>query len=187
MTAPTAARYESPARTGVLVGILAIAMFFAALTSALVIRQGGATDWVRFQLPSILLVNTLVLLVSSGTLELSRRRLAGDLGSPAGRSLLYATLGLGLLFLAGQFVAWRALVAQGLYLATAPSSAFFYLFTVLHALHVIGGLIALSYVSVRVSRAGGADPLNALAAAALYWHFMLALWLYLLLILWMRV
>lgn len=180
-------RFESPARTGVLVGILAITMFFAALTSALVIRQGGANDWYRFQLPSILFVNTLVLLASSGTLELSRRRLAVDIASRAGRGLLYATLGLGLLFLAGQFVAWRGLVAQGVYLATSPSGAFFYLFTVLHALHVIGGIAALLYASVRVARRTGADPLNALAAAALYWHFMLALWLYLLLVLWMRV
>jgi cytochrome c oxidase subunit 3 len=187
MTAPNVNRYESPARTGVLVGILAITMFFAALTSALVIRQGGATDWLRFQLPSILLVNTLVLVVSSGTLEMSRRKLAGDLASPAGRGLLYATLALGVLFVAGQFMAWRELVAQGLYLATGPSSAFFYLFTVLHALHVLGGLVALSYMVVRVRRAGGPSPLGALAAAAMYWHFMLALWLYLLLILWMRV
>jgi len=179
--------YESPARTGVLVGILAISMFFAALTSALVIRQGGAADWVRFQLPSILFVNTLVLIVSSGTLELGRRRLGRDVASPSGRALLYATLGLGLVFLAGQIMAWRDLVAQGLYLATGPSSAFFYLFTVLHALHVVGGLIALAYVSVRVARGAGPSPLNAVAAAAMYWHFMLALWVYLLLVLWMRV
>jgi cytochrome c oxidase subunit 3 len=180
---------DSPARTGVLVGIAAITMAFAALTSALVIRQGSGSDWLHFHLPRILIVNTLVLLASSLTLELSRGRLAGEAAAakrgPA-RLWLAATLVLGVLFLGGQYLAWRALVAQGLYLATSPSSAFFYLFTVLHALHVVGGLVALAYVVARMAR-DAAPPVTALAAAATYWHFMLVLWLYLLLILWVKV
>jgi cytochrome c oxidase subunit III len=187
MSAPNVRTYDSPARTGVLIGIAAISMCFAALTSSLVIRQGGASDWLHFRLPPILFVNTLVLMVSSGTLVLSRRRLDQDGASQAGRSLLYATLALGVLFVVGQFVAWRELVAQGLYIATSPSSSFFYLFTVFHAVHVLGGLGGLGYVVVRLNRHDGRSPLSALAAAALYWHFMLVLWLYLLLILWMRV
>ncbi len=65
----------SPARTGVWIGIAAIAMSFAAYTSALVVRQGAAPDWRHFQLPPILYFNTLLLLASSGTLELGRKRL----------------------------------------------------------------------------------------------------------------
>jgi cytochrome c oxidase subunit 3 len=189
MSAPFVRTIDSPARTGVLVGIAAITMAFAALTSALVIREGSGADWLHFQLPRILIANSLVLMISGLTLELSRGRLAVEGAveqrAPALRWLL-VTLALGFLFLGGQYLAWRELVAQGLYLSTSPSSAFFYLFTVLHAAHVLGGLVALTYAAVRVWRSA-APPLAAVAAAATYWHFMLALWLYLLLLLWIRV
>jgi cytochrome c oxidase subunit 3 len=160
----------------------------------MVVRQGAAPDWRHFQLPYLLYLNTLVLLASSGTLEWSRRRItAGSAGVATlgprleGLSGVYLTLGLGLLFVAGQVVAWRQLAAQGLFLATAPSSAFFYVFTALHGLHVLGGLAALAYVLQRLRRAAGEVPRAALGAAALYWHFMGALWLYLLILLATRV
>ena len=178
-----AIRQATPARTGVWVGIATISMSFAAYTSAMVARQGASADWLHFQLPPILYFNTMVLLVSSGTLELSRRRIA----DAAGRSWLSVTLALGLVFVAGQVLAWRELGAQGLYLATSPSSAFFYVFTVLHALHLLGGIVALVYVRWRVQRLTDPRPTGALGAAALYWHFMDALWLYLLLVLTIRV
>jgi cytochrome c oxidase subunit 3 len=183
-----------PAQTGVWLAIGTICMSFAALTSAMVVRQGAAPDWRHFQLPQLLYLNTLVLLASSGTLEWSRRRIsatpggvAGFLVPLAGLSGLYLTLSLGLLFVAGQVLAWRQLAAQGLFLATAPSSAFFYVFTALHGLHVVGGLVALVYVLRRLRRIAGPVPRMALRAAALYWHFMGALWLYLLVILATRV
>jgi cytochrome c oxidase subunit 3 len=173
-----------PALTGVWLAIGTICMSFAALTSAMVVRQGAAPDWRHFQLPQLLYVNTLVLLASSGTLEWSRRRITARLTGVSG---VYLTLALGLLFVTGQVVAWRQLAAQGLFLATAPSSAFFYVFTALHGLHVVGGLMALSYVLRRLRRIAGPVPRVALRAAALYWHFMGALWLYLLTILATRV
>ena len=169
-------------------------MSFAALTSAMVVRQGAAPDWRHFQLPHLLYLNTLVLLASSGTLEWSRRRLAAvPVGAASlvprvrGLSGVYLTLSLGLLFVTGQAIAWRQLAAQGLFLATAPSSAFFYVFTALHGIHVLGGLAGLVYVLQRLRRAAGAVPRAALGAAALYWHFMGGLWLYLLVLLATRV
>src|SRR6266576_2221883 len=134
------------AQTGVWIAIGTICMSFAALTSAMVVRQGAAPDWRHFQLPQLLYVNTLILLASSGTLEWSRRRItAVSVGAPglvprlAGLAGVYLTLALGLLFVSGQVIAWRQLAAQGLFLATAPSSAFFYVFTALH-----GRALALS-------------------------------------------
>src|SRR6266545_8178462 len=178
---PTALREPAPkpAETGVWVAIATISMTFAALTSAMVVRGSAAPDWQHFRLPPILYVNTLLLLVSSLTLESARRRTAAV--------WLQATLGLGLLFVAGQVVAWRQLAAQGLFLATSPSSAFFYVFTALHGLHVLGGLAGLQYVQRRLRRLAGPAPLTALGAATLYWHFMAVLWLYLLIILALRV
>ena len=117
-----------PASTGVWVFVAGVSMTFAALTSALVVRKGGAVEWRHFTLPYILYLNTLVLLASSLTLEISRRRVAAFMGGVKATTSnparwLYATLSLGLLFLAGQYLAWRELSAQGLYLATNPSRA----------------------------------------------------------------
>jgi len=164
------------AQTGVWIAIATISMSFAALTSALVVRQSSAPDWQHFQLPPLLYVNTLVLLVSSVTLESSRRRQAA--------ATLRATLVLGVLFIAGQVLAWRQLGAQGLFLATGPSSAFFYVFTVLHAAHVLGGMGGLVYVQRRL--VAGLLSVATFKAAALYWHFMAVLWLYLLTLLTIR-
>ncbi|HEV2672076.1 MAG TPA: cytochrome c oxidase subunit 3 [Gemmatimonadales bacterium] len=164
------------AETGVWIGIGTICMSFAALTSALVVRASGAPDWQHLRLPSLLYVNTVALLASSVTLELARRRLAAI--------ALYATLLLGLLFVLGQVLAWRQLLLQQQSLASGPSSAFFYVFTVLHALHVLGGLCGLVYVQRR--RGAGVLSAATYKAAALYWHFMAVLWLYLLLLLTIR-
>lgn len=177
---PTALQESAPqpAETGVWIAIAAISMMFAALTSAMVVRGVAAPDWRHFRLPPILYVNTVVLLLSSVALESARRRV--------GVRGLRITLGLGLLFVAGQVVAWSQLAAQGLFLATSPSSAFFYVFTALHALHVLGGLAGLLYVERRL-RPAGSVPTPAFRAATLYWHFMAVLWLYLLTILTLRV
>jgi cytochrome c oxidase subunit III len=170
----------SPARTGVWIGIATITMSFTAYTSAMVVRRGAGADWQHVALPGILYFNTLLLLLSSGTLEMGRRRLQAV---GAGVAWLLVTMALGLLFIAGQVVAWRDLVSQGLYLASNPASDFFYVFTALHALHLLGGVTALGYVLGRLRASAGAPPRAALGAAALYWHFMTVLWLYLLLIL----
>ena len=170
-------------------------MSFAAYSSAMVMRQGPIPESQHFSLPSILYLNTLVIVMSSATLELARRRVGGpfdrlgraDLAVPDAMrrrlAWLYVTLGLGFAFLAGQYLAWRQLSSQGLYLATSPSSSFFYVLTAVHALHLLGGLGALTY-AVRSLRADdGPRPVNVLGAAALYWHFMAVLWVYLFVIL----
>jgi len=178
-----------PASTGIWVGLAAISMTFAALTSALVVRKGASLDWRHFSLPWILYVNTGILLASSVTLEIARRRVAAYMGGMRSRIAdparwLYVTLGLGLLFVAGQYVAWRQLSAQGLYLATNPASSFFYVLTAAHVLHVLGGLGGLVRVILKLGKA--VLRRSTLDATSRYWHFMDVLWVYLLLLLWMK-
>ena len=91
---------------------------------------------------------------------------------------------LGLLFVAGQYVAWRQLAALGMYLATNPSSSFFYVLTAVHAIHVLGGLGGLIYVLRKFHRSNLRR--NTLVAMARYWHFMGVLWLYLIVLLWVK-
>jgi cytochrome c oxidase subunit 3 len=185
-----ALEYSPPASaTAIWVVLFAITMMFAAFTSALIVRKGSSLDWRTFRLPSILFFNTGLLLASGATLEISRRRIAAFMGglkspveSPA--RWLYVTLVLGLLFVAGQYVAWSQLSAQGLYLATNPSSSFFYVLTATHALHVLGGLAGLGYVIRKLNKRSLRR--STLDATARYWHFMDGLWVYLLLLLWMK-
>ncbi len=180
----------APTSTAIWVAIAAISMSFAAFTSALIVRQGASTDWRHVTLPSVLYVSTPVLLVSSATLEIARRRVAAFMGgrvtqADSPRRWLCITLFLGLLFLTGQYTAWLQLRSQGLYVATNPNSSFLYLFTALHAFHVVGGLAGL----LRVVRKLGQRTLrrSTLDATAYYWHFMGVLWLYLFWLLWMRI
>jgi len=179
----------APASTGIWVGLAAITMTFAAFTSALIVRQGAAPDWQHFTLPSILYLNSLIIIASSITLEISRRQIATFMGGPkaersAPASWLYVTLGLGLLFLAGQTFAWLQLRSQGFGLATNVSYSFFYVLTVAHAVHLLGGLGGLVRVISKVNHS--VLKRSTLNATSLYWHFMGALWLYLLLLLWMK-
>ena len=169
----------SPALSGIWVTIAAITMAFAAFTSSLIIRQ-ASDDWRHLALPGILYLNTVILLASSVTLEIARKKVSLDLA--AARAWLYLTLVLGAVFLAGQFVAWRQLRAAGLYLATSPNSSFFYVLTVMHALHVVGGLFGFVHTIRRTANAA-LWRVTTLSAAAVYWHFLTGLWVYLLLVL----
>ncbi|HKN34489.1 MAG TPA: cytochrome c oxidase subunit 3 [Terriglobales bacterium] len=182
---------SAASRTGIWVGLAGITMMFAAFTSALIVRQGSAMDWRHFALPPVLYLNTALLFASSVTLEIARRRVAAfarGLEDRVGASLgwLYLTLGLGLMFVGGQYEAWLQLKAQGLYLATNPSSSFFYVLTAVHVLHVLGGLGGLTLVITRLSRRIPTLRRSTLDTASCYWHFIDILWLYLLWLLWMK-
>jgi cytochrome c oxidase subunit 3 len=178
-----------PASTGIWVVLASITMTFAAFTSALIVRQGSALDWQHLALPNILYFNTLVLLASSIALEMARRRIRAfggglktDPGEPS--RFLYIALSLGLVFVVGQYMAWAQLRAQGLYLATNPNSSFFYVLTAAHAVHVLGGLGGLLRVIRKLSNLTLRK--STLDATVYYWHFMDALWVYLLSLLWIR-
>jgi len=178
-------------RTGIWVALSAIAMMFAALTSALYVREGAATDWRHIVLPPILWFNTLALIASSVTLEMARRRVATFMrGQGHSRSSatfwLNATMFLGLVFVVGQYFAWLKLRSEGLYLPTNPNSSFFYVFTGVHVVHVLGGLCGLSRVMLRFRSFARPLRKSTLDATSYYWHFMGMLWLYLLMILWIK-
>ena len=180
-----------PVRTGVWVGLATVAMMFAAFTSAAVVRKGSADDWQHIVLPTILFLNTIVLVISSITLEIARRKvLVYAKGENPSQIVplvwLGSTLALGLVFVVGQFVAWSQLKAQGVYLATSPTSSFFYVMTVIHAIHVLGGLGGLTRVILKTSGHVFTLRRSTLDGTAYYWHFMGALWIYLLILLWVK-
>ena len=184
--------HDSPARyrVGIWVAIASIVMLFTALTSAYIVRMASSNDWTPLRMPKVLWLSTAVILISSGTIEISKRSLKHQRDRQYGLWLTVTAV-LGVVFVSSQYAAWRNLAAQGVYMATNPHSSFFYLFTAVHGLHVLGGLLALAYLLLRTRKkrdsiAGELRRVGAAETAAVYWHFLDGLWicLFLLLFFW---
>src|SRR2546425_6666618 len=189
------------ARLGLLVALTPILMLFVSFTSAYIVRQGLPTldprtntlvrDWIPVKLPRLLFVNTCVLLLSSVGMELARRQIkreaalapvsAISTGEEKKIPWLAMTVVLGLLFLTGQWMAWRQLAALGYYVSTSPSSSFIYLLTGAHAIHLMGGVLAL-LVAGAASLLGRPVATRSIVVdvTGWYWHFMALLWVYIL-------
>lgn len=165
--------------TGLFVLLAASTMVFAALTSAFVVRRGLSDDWASMAKPHLLWVNTAVLLASSFVLDLSRRALKA--GNRSRFNLWWtAGTGLGILFLIGQAIVWRQLKDAGVFIASNPSSSFFYVLTASHAFHLLGGVMALVYVDVQALRLRlGPAKRTAIDVTAIFWHFLDGIWVYL--------
>ncbi len=159
-----------------------VSMLFAAFASAYLVRREGL-DWLRVRLPDVLWVNTILLLASSATIEAARA--AHRQGrSRSVKHWLAASTALGVAFLAGQLVAWSQLTAQGVYLPSNPYSSFFYMLTAVHGVHLLGGILALSYLLWRVSSARRSlIEASVIGSCAIYWHFVDGLWVFLYLLL----
>ena len=187
---PVLAQPGSSFRTGAWVVIAGIVMLFTALTSAYIVRSASSNDWQPIAMPKVLWLSTALIVISSVTMEISRRSLKRQSDAGYGRWLII-TVALGLAFLATQLLAWRQLVRQGAYMASNPYNSFFYLFTAAHGLHLFGGILALGYLLVRTRRkrdtvVGELRRVGAVDAGTIYWHFMDGLWfvLFLLLFFW---
>lgn len=195
-------------RLGMLVTLVAVFTLFFVCTVIFVLRLRGNWDihtqsyihnWIPITLPyRLLLTNTLIILLSSFSLEKSRRQafqqaaLAGAATIPGIRlhdersfPWLGLTVTLGIAFLVGQFAAWLEIMHRGFYLASNPNSSFFYMFTGLHAIHLAAGLAALFYAAIfmRLRTRSLERRRLTLEVTAWYWHSMAALWIYVFLLL----
>lgn len=170
--------------TAVSLGLACILMFFMALTSAFIVRKGLGGDWKPIALPPILWFTTAVLLLSSFAIEQSRKLLGqADVGGH--RRWWVVTTVLGLVFLGGQYMAWLGLRAQGVFVASNPSSSFFYVLTAAHGLHLLGGILALLVVGLRPWSNAAERRSTAVDVTSIYWHFMDGLWVFLFLLLYL--
>jgi cytochrome c oxidase subunit III len=163
-------------RLGLLIACGSILAFFVALVVAFYWRSRTPPFWAPIALPRTLWLSTAIILSSSVTFESARRAYRRG-WHPAAARLLVVTACLGAAFLASQLSAWLNLVHRGYYLAQNPYSSFFYMFTGLHAAHLIGGLIALFIVVLGHPRRETVD------SVAFYWHFLGVLWIALFVIL----
>jgi cytochrome c oxidase subunit 3 len=164
--------------------VISMLMMFAGLTSAYIVKKGETENWLTFQLPPIFLYNTIVLLVSSLTLFIAYR---GYVRAQQHQLLLFLwfTLVLGIAFLTGQYLGWVELVKQGVYFVGNPGGSFIYVFTALHGLHLIAGIIAMLVIAVRATLMRIKDALE-LELLGIFWHALDFLWLYLFLFLYVN-
>ena len=161
------------------IGMGSILMFFAGLTSAYIVRKPEG-NWLDFTLPEHFTVSTIIIVISSLVLFFVKSRLRNNNSI---FNILLAVLFLGFLFSFFQFKGWEQLISQGVYLTGEGSNAsgsFLYVLTVAHLVHLIGGVIALIYVTVN-SRQNLYTINNCLALelTSVYWHFLAILWLFL--------
>lgn len=168
-----------PAKIGLGVFLAVAGALFALFISAYSMRMAVA-DWQLLPLPKLLWFNTAVLIVSSGTLQWALIASRRDDGDNALIGLLAAGVS-AIVFLIGQLLAWQQLNAAGYALAANVASAFFYLLTAVHGLHVLGGLVALGRTTAKAWRGVAVAQLRlSVELCAMYWHFLLLVWLVLL-------
>jgi cytochrome c oxidase subunit 3 len=162
--------------------LVTVLMIFAALTSAYIVRQAEG-NWLEYELPEIFWVTSGIVLLSSVSMQVAYFAAKRDnfIGLRIGMVL---TVLLGFAFLVGQWYSWVALVDREVFFVGNPAGSFLYVFTGLHALHLISGVIFLIIVLISTYRYKvHSQALNTLEMATTYWHFLGGLWLYLFLFL----
>jgi len=173
-----------PAQVGLRVFLIVASFLFLLFTAAYVDRMmsihghgAGHGDWRAVAEPPILWLNTVLLVL--GSIAMQRARRGAERGrADIMRSGLLAGGGFAVAFLIGQSLAWQDLVAAGYYAAANPANAFFYLFTAVHGVHLLGGLAAWGRTTVKLWRGAPADALRmSIGLCAVYWHFLLVVWL----------
>lgn len=162
---------------GMLIFVSAEIMFFAGLASAFLIAKAGSIAWPppgQPRLPvEVTAFNTAMLLASGGLLLLVGRAFAGRDRRRAG-VLMAGAVGLGAFFVALQGFEWVRLIRFGLTLTSSTYGAFFYLIVGVHALHVLGALLALARVAAQLR--AGALARDTLQAVSVLWYFVVGLW-----------
>ena len=149
---------------------------FGLLTAAYFVRMTYA-DWQSLPVPALLWLNTAILILSSVALQWARTSARHQQADRVRRGLL-AGGALAFAFLVGQFLVWQQLGSLGYFVDTNPSNSFFYLITGLHGLHLLGGLVAWLRASLRLWRGAETDKIRmSVELCAVYWHFLLLVWL----------
>lgn len=162
--------------------LLVVMMTFGGLMSAyIVIATNGVPEWQPFALPIQVWISTAIIIASSAVYHLAKKAFDDNEQEKAKKYLL-ATTGLGAAFISSQIIVWLELVQMGVYLHGNPYAGFFYVLTAVHALHVLGGIIALGSIVLRSWNETIYEPeirrrQELAQAVGWYWHFMGALWI----------
>ncbi len=156
---------------------LAVATVVFSLTVVTYAERMLAPDWRALPEPFVLWLNTVLLIMSSVAFQ--RARGSAERGQMDGvKSGMLLAGGFAFAFLIGQLIAWRQLVDLGYFAATNPANAFYFLVTALHAVHLLGGLVAWVRTSAKLRRGDALDKVRlSVELCTVYWHFLLIIWL----------
>jgi len=158
--------------------IVSVVMVFAGLTSAYIVRQAEG-NWLEFNLPEIFYYSTGIIILSSVTMHWAYNS-AKDNNMSMLKIAMGLTSVLGLIFLVTQWYSWVALVDRDVYFVGNPSGSFLYVFTGLHALHLVSGVIFLIIVLISsMNYKVHSQNMARMEMCATYWHFLGGLWIYL--------
>lgn len=158
--------------------VVSIIMLFASMTSAYLVRRAEG-NWLEFEIPKVFLYSTVVLVASSISMHWAYLAAKKD-NFGALRTAISITFVLGIAFLVMQFEGWKDLVAQNVYFVGNPAGSFMYVFTGLHAFHLVTGLFVLLFALRAVFRLKvHAKNLDQIEICMTYWHFLDVLWVYL--------
>ncbi len=158
--------------------IISIVMFFAALTSAYLVKQASG-NWQVINMPTIFWYSSLAVVLSSACMQLAY--FWGKKGELANaRMAIVLTFALGIVFIWLQWQGWGKLVMQEVFLNGNPAGSFIYVITGTHGLHIISGMVFLLIVMIKTfNKNVKIEKLQALSLCKTYWHFLGVLWLYL--------
>lgn len=158
--------------------MVTVVMIFAALTSAYIVRQAEG-NWLDYDLPQVFWFTSGVVVLSSLFLHWAYISAKKDNLSQLRIGMSMAVL-LGIVFLVGQWYSWVALVDRQVFFVGNPSGSFLYVFTGLHAVHLISGVIFLIIVLISSFRYKvHSQAMNTMEMVTSYWHFLGGLWIYL--------
>jgi cytochrome c oxidase subunit III len=167
-----------PLKFAMWLAMASIIMLFAALTSAYIVRKAQG-NWLEFRLPTIFWFNTLIILLSSVTMQRAVNAFK-KYNQNAYRLWLTITFFLGTAFLIGQYIGWLQLDRGGIHLNGNPSGSFVYVISGVHAAHILGGVIILLLSVLRAFfMRFNPNRLVNVQIMATYWHFVDVLWIYL--------
>jgi cytochrome c oxidase subunit III len=168
----------NPKRFALWLFMISVVMIFAALTSAYIVRAGEG-NWLEFQMPSGFMANTIIILLSSGTMQWAYFAAKRDEITLVKIAMLLTIL-LGIAFLVGQWMAWGQLVQNDVYFVGNPSGSFVYVFTGVHAVHIISAIVfaVVTLIYTFIHKVHSKKMLK-IELCATYWHFLDAIWIYL--------
>jgi cytochrome c oxidase subunit 3 len=177
---------SSAPKVGLWVFLAVVSSLFGLFASAYTMRMaghGGLAAWAALDEPNVLWINTLLLVLASGAMQVARNRIDND-DFVGGRSYFLGAGLLTIVFLAGQVFAWQQARAAGDLGPESPAFSFFVLLTAVHGLHLIGGLFVLGRTARRLLHGIDAGNVVARGRARLsvqlcttYWHWLLLVWL----------
>ena len=160
------------------VGLISIVMFFAGMTSAVVVSKASG-NWMSYQIPKIFLVSTMLIVSSSFTYQLGLK-LARQNAWQIAKIMFLLTGFLGLMFIGMQFYGWDQLIGQGIFatgVKSNVSASYFYLIVFLHLLHFVAAMISWGIVTYKTAK-NRYDNTAKIELSVVFWHFLTVLWMY---------